>query len=362
MSDTDTTDTAFSRFLLEQYQTAALRFLEFCTDTLGLSDADGKLKSTLQESPRDVVSRWHADMSKELDRGVKYARAVERILGCAPQAYLACEYRDMDSLYASTAVDFFDRLLLPACYADGDKCPSESKKIVWGFVRELNRQVHLLHESEPQIAPTRDQIQKNISERREQRRNQSNAPSMGRAFHTSLLALARNIGSESYETHLNSLSAEQQEEALEAWKQLLNDAPDLEGACQRGDVDALVAFEWTVLGEQDRIRFREALEGSHAHSVLDALNQIVSYCKVQSKIPTQMMGRIEDYAQKLAMDITSGNASLANLDLNRIGEEVLSGCNPEDMNALAENIGGLLPTLTHLKGQIPDALQSQLSK
>lgn len=312
----------------------------------------------MEADPRAVAGRWHADMTRELDRNaVKYARAVERLVGAAPHAYVACDYRDMDSLCASTRVDLLARLGVPARYA---AAAPGAKRALWRAVRELNRQAQGLAGYEPRATPTRDEIQRNIAARREQRRAGAAPPpmSMGRAFHASLCALARAAGASAWEADLAGMGADQQQAGLDAWKEMLGASPDAEELCARGDGEALAALPWPALGEAEAEALRGALrDPARREGAVGALGQIVSYCKVQAHIPTHMMGRIEDYAQKLAADITSGGTSLADLDLGKIGEDVLAGCNPEDMTALAENIGSLLPALTQLKGQLPDAVQ-----
>ena len=75
------------------------------------------------------------------------------------------------------------------------------------------------------------------------------------------------------------------------------------------------------------------------------INKLNGYSTVTSNIPTKMMGRIEDMAAKLAEDISAGRTSMENLNLSDIGQQVLSGCNQEDMSNFANNIDNLLPAL-----------------
>ena len=87
-------------------------------------------------------------------------------------------------------------------------------------------------------------------------------------------------------------------------------------------------------------------------TLFDAFKSISSFCRVQTNIPTNMQGRIEGYANRLAQDISNGRTSLDSLDLNRIGEEVLAGCAPSDMEAFAGNISEILPTLSTLQKEV----------
>ena len=314
----------------------------------GESDAPASVE---EEDAHSLAARWHASMLKPLSRAAKYFKAVERILLAEPHAYIACEYRDMDMLAQSVQADAageqapLAELGVVGAYA---QCSPGDKKVLWLFVCELNRLAHAIASFEPQRAPSRDEIHRNIQQRREQRR-QDGGGGLGHAFHASILALAQAARSPEMASRLEQITAEQQSEILERWKALPIDA-----SCD--DVEALCGVDWAgVLGDEDGECVHAALRDDGARdAVIGAIQQITSYCKVQAHIPSQMMGRIEQYAQQLAGDITSGAKTLADLDLSRIGEEVLSGCDPDDMNALAGNIGDLLPTLASMKSKLPD--------
>ena len=95
--------------------------------------------------------------------------------------------------------------------------------------------------------------------------------------------------------------------------------------------------------------------------------QLNDLARVQKHIPAGMLGSIESYASELASKITAG-ADLASLDLKSIGESVLSGCSKADVDALANNIGDLLPALGSLQAMVqqqtgvtPDIPLSMLS-
>ena len=62
-----------------------------------------------------------------------------------------------------------------------------------------------------------------------------------------------------------------------------------------------------------------------------------------------MMGKIENMASKLANDIMSGKKDMGSMDLQSIGEEVLSQCNSADMSHFADNIDKILPAINNLR-------------
>ena len=78
----------------------------------------------------------------------------------------------------------------------------------------------------------------------------------------------------------------------------------------------------------------------------EIVQNLYSYATVGSAIPSRMMTRIEDLAGKLAEDIVSGKKDMSTVDLNDIGQQVLSGCAPEDMQKFAGNLDELLPVIT----------------
>ena len=58
-----------------------------------------------------------------------------------------------------------------------------------------------------------------------------------------------------------------------------------------------------------------------------------------------MMHKIEDMASRLANDLVSGKTPLGEVDLNDIGNQVLSQCSSDDMRYFAGNIDSILPTI-----------------
>jgi hypothetical protein len=71
---------------------------------------------------------------------------------------------------------------------------------------------------------------------------------------------------------------------------------------------------------------------------------------VVDNIPVGMMSHIETMASKLADDIVSGKTNMNNMNLNELGQHVLSQCKEEDMDKFAENIDSLLPALQQFQG------------
>ena len=62
---------------------------------------------------------------------------------------------------------------------------------------------------------------------------------------------------------------------------------------------------------------------------------------MSENIPTN----IKNMASKLADDIVAGRTDMASVNLSDVGQQVLVGCNEEDMTQFAQNINQLLPAL-----------------
>lgn len=80
----------------------------------------------------------------------------------------------------------------------------------------------------------------------------------------------------------------------------------------------------------------------------DTVDQLNSYAKLSSHIPTGVMSKIESMASKLASDLNSGAATMDTLNLQSIGEQVLSGCDANELSKLTGNLGELLPVLSQM--------------
>lgn len=72
------------------------------------------------------------------------------------------------------------------------------------------------------------------------------------------------------------------------------------------------------------------------------------YAAVGDNIPTKMMGKIENLATRLADDIVNGRANLSNMNLDELGQEVLSQCDEKDMSDFAQNINNTRYTAIHM--------------
>jgi len=278
-----------------------------CLDELKGADASGRAK---------LVLAWHTAMSLPLT--AKYASAVERILNEQPTCYLACEYRDPGALW-STKFQLFERCKLEARYADADVFDATARADVWTQLRQINAHVLVAHGAVAQRAPSRDEIGDNISEHKRRKAASGGARSMEKAFQTSVLSIADELqstddgASETLRERTSQYTDAQLGAICVAW-----------GEVCPVDAAPFVTMETppTIWPFSDVEHAAIRAHIAQSARVRPLLDQMSSYCSVQKNIPTNVMGKIEDYAKKLAQDISSGAKSLDSLDLNRIGEEV----------------------------------------
>ena len=168
-------------------------------------------------------------------------------------------------------------------------------------------------------------------------------------------ALALALDSQEMHARVEAMVDERLTDALEKWKQLTQANPQIEALVNESDLERLCEIQWErALGDEDAELLRAGVraDGPTKKRVTDALQQLVGYCHVQNNIPGQMMSRIESAAAGLAKSLSAGEVDLASLDLTAIGEDVISGCSAEECQALAGNLGSLLPTLAGMKDRI----------
>ena len=77
-------------------------------------------------------------------------------------------------------------------------------------------------------------------------------------------------------------------------------------------------------------------------SVVERMRNLVT---MDDSIPSDMMKGIEAVASKLVNDINSGRCDMANLDLESIGQQVISGVTDDDMTKFASNLDKIIPAL-----------------
>lgn len=298
------------------------------------------------EEDEALVRKFFSTLNEPVNpKTAKYAKAVGRILqGEQATLFFAVEYRDAESLKSSDA--------FAECFPDFLRGADEERRArAWTTLRAMARLCYTIQSVEPPSVPTRAEIEANIAQFRALKHRAKGTAaggggsgSMQRAFFEKLLeatsVLPTAVGSACRE-RLHAVPTQEHAALCLKW-------------AEHPFAGREAAFGGGVFTAEELDAFA-GLEPSKWHAAEGQLRQLNDLSRVQQNIPSSMLGTIESYATNLAGKITSGDADLANLDLQSIGEDVLKQCSEEDMAQLANNIGSLLPAL----GSLQQTVQAQ---
>lgn len=306
-----------------------------CQKTMEMQTFFNGVVKGSEHQEQDMIEAWVRNMNAPLvKKKVSYAKAVERLIGTTATCYHACCYNDADGFGMSTTSKVLKDLDIENKYKDA-RMSEEDKTLFWKYIENLNRCAYDAMSEQPPKVPTRDEIRDNIEKHRRSV-DASEQPSVSKAFCTSLMKL--------YEKHNHPNCKDIQNADESCIEQHMN--------------------KWATIGKQDidgkQLSARVQEQNTSVETILCkefALNKlddedwktienIYSYATVGNAIPQRMMSRIEDLASKLADDIVSGKKDMNQIDLNDIGQQVLSGCNPDDMQKFAGNLDDLLPVIS----------------
>lgn len=265
------------------------------------------------------VTRWSEELFTPLVKGcAKYSKAVTSITSCSACVYHAVQYKDAQACDASFSI--MGSLNLERKTATmGDV----ERSLVWEYLDELSRLALKSTRSKPPVVPTSEDIAQNIAKRKSER--QADDPKA---------------------TTLHS-----------GVNDLWNDFCATRGAKIPDDVDRDVAtilvthnITTDTCKNRDEAVVRNAFpylgDAPFTSEEWKALEQIVALVTMKGAIPSNMMRGIETMAHKLMNDMGSGAVDLSSLDVQNIGQEVLSNVSKEEVNAFAQNIDKLLPAIS----------------
>lgn len=291
-----------------------------------------------EDKQREGVEAWLENMDECLDGKVKYAKSVERILGSKGCVYHAVVYRDIDALVASSTSPTLRRLDLPS-RIKSSVWTSDATAVMWTQLDAMARAAYGAMNKEPPQVPSRDDIRNEIKRRKR--------PSSSSAETTdTTVASVANL--------LESLSLPAVTDAeAEAFCVEFTKLCDL-----HGDADASAATPLSqLLLRKDTKSFdllvphmasfgtmdKDAVTAEH--SCWDALAQLQTTLRIRAAMPTNVMKTIEDYAASLADEVTSGRMGLANMDLEKVGTDVMSKLSEKEIEALMQNMPNLMPAM-----------------
>lgn len=307
--------------------TAAARraFVELATPLLTPEGAD-------RFGTEAAATQWRELLARPLPKAVKYAKALQRITGTLPSLLHGIEYQDAGIL----TDEEFSRVV---------KGPVD--KDVWRALGALTRtMLCATGEDMPQV-PTREEIQANITAHRGDKAVRQQDTAAACAFKTSLTALGEMADCAPL---VARAAAGVERDLCTAWARM-TEANDFEQSCVRREVPA--ASSWGALEESERERVLDALRQPEAEAapVWAQIDQLNTYGKLTSQVPSGVMNKIESMASRLASGLQTGAMTMDSVNLQQLGEDVLSGCSSEDLASLSNNLASILPTL---QGMAPE--------
>lgn len=280
-------------------------------------------------SARTVAERWHALMSRPIPAEIKYGKALQRIIGHPASLYVVVEYKDMAA--------FIDEE-----FASVVRSPLDAED--WRALQALNRLVACALGHDLDRVPSRDEIQSNIRAFKMSKK----APDVGsvsQACKMAYAALGECLNDEAADAFTQRAAAADDKELTAAWSDMLRAYSSFTDECAQRSPPP--ANAWTAVPEVARQSLVTALGSADARAWTQ-VDQMNSYAKISTNIPTGVMSKIETMASKLASDLQNGSITMDSLNLQDIGEKVLSECDAGDLSKLTGNIGELLPVLSQM--------------
>ena len=259
----------------------------------------------------DGLEKWCAGMRTPLKKA-KYAKAVQSITGEPATVYHAFAYRDMDA--ADASFEALQSLSLPDKVKSMD---AETRAVFWQYLDELNK--HAMRD--PPTVPTSEAIAADIARR-------------------------RGAGTQPVLQH----------GLAEVWTQLCGCKPSrdtlAEVASSKLDETRTVADACRARDPAGPERLAQEFPeltlplSDERWSLLD---KALGLACMENAIPKPMMGAIENVANQLVKDLTTGKTDFANLNLEAIGQQVLTNVSPEEMSSFANNLDKILPALDRIQ-------------
>lgn len=285
----------------------------------------------------DTLLAWHGNMCAPLPPAVKYAKALRRIVGDKACLYMAVAYRDVDAICIA-----FPELVQ---YRDEYNTLTAAERVqLWDGVTEMTNFMARKANYDIGDIPSSADIQKNIQEHRRAKQ----CTGLVTCFSESVADMFTLVDMEIPSKYLPPAVSS----AFRDWTdqlQVVVNGNTWTQACLQGDVDAVLAAEWACHSD-----IKEALRANPAKGikVLVQMNSCVEHATDtrgdmgNQSSSTSVMGKIEQQAQKLAHDLSSGRISdISNVNLGKIGQDVLSQCNQQEMQDFMSSMGNILPAL-----------------
>lgn len=276
-----------------------------------------------ERSNEENMRAWNDSICATLTRQhARYVRAVASITGAPATVYHAIRYRD------SRAIEGCGSPMGKASILHCLRVMEEADvDIFWKYMVELSDVCIRWSQRTPPIVPTPEEISKDIASRRSRAGGGGDSPKGATPPPAQLRGLTQGVD--------------------DLWTQL----------CQSRGVDVLIDH---AIRERVRECVRANAEfttavlessfpelGSHPFTadecgIFDRMRNLIT---MDDSIPRDMMNGIETVASRIINDLNNGTCDLASLDLEGIGQQVISRVSDTDMSTFAANIDKIMPAL-----------------
>ena len=307
----------FASRCVSEFGALVADFADSLEESLPRSDAVREWASHVRATaPRDLLEEWNAAITAHMSRQhAKYVRAVAAITGQPVVVYHAVRYKD------ATAVDACHSPLAKLSCAVCTRDLSEGDTaLFWKYLWELSSLCYKHKQTDPPAVPTSAEIGDNIRSRRAQR--DAPAPT---AAEPVVRGLTQGVD--------------------DLWTQLCTkrgvSVPITEAIRKR--IRECVRGEFT--GDALSVAFPDLGADPFTSEQTAVVERMRNLVTMDDAIPSDMMRGIEAVASRLATDIHTGRCDLSSLDIESIGQQVLSGVNDDDMSKFASNLDTIIPAL-----------------
>lgn len=281
------------------------------------------------EQKQQCVQSWVQALEEPLKKkSAKYARAVKSITAYQALVYHAIMYHDVDAMMTSS--EYFSQLNLSSKI---QSLTNENVAILWQYLEELSNSAYASVRRTPPQVPTNNEISADIAKRKGT--TTSDTPGLKTGLHEMWGKLCEIRGASHNSIAPDVIAFQLHELSLNKF-----DDSSINELCKNHDLRA-----FTKITEVFPFLSGERPFNDEEWSLFE---KCMSLSTMHSNIPLPMMQGIEDVANKLVADINSGKTDLSSLNVEAIGQQVLSGVSQADMNEFAKNMNKIIPAMQNM--------------
>lgn len=304
-----------------------------------------------------AIEQWLVAMATPLPAAIaKYVHPLERLLGAPPIVYHAVAYDDGDALIEFGNIPLIQHLDLGTKWHHPEF--AENRVGMLRYIDHITRcavaYAHVPNLGPLPHVPSCGEIEAEIArfaaEMAPPSTRARGAPiGVGTAFQSTLESIAGML--RSHTDDAVSPTALPLAQLQEEWDLLMaNDR--FVALCKAHDPGALRMLEASGIEAFGHAGDTYHLMGDDARTELwTLLNNLISFSTVASAMPVGMRTRVEEVAAQLSAQMEAGTLSLDQFTPERmmeIGQSVLAGTTPEDLESIVAQMDRLLPAVREM--------------